>query len=653
VTRVLGWLPLAALSLLAAGCGGAARGGGVVAAPGPGRAVATRAPASNILRQDYVGSPVCEPCHAEIYAAWQRSPMHEMTRLPEQARLRAPFDGAEFHFKDDSARFEQEGGARFMRVSSAEHGPHRYRITKVIGGRYREDYAGVEVPLEAGAGSGADAGGGAAGGQPRAAPAAALVLPVSFMFETGTFRLKGYSVMVRERPGLRAGGVWNQTCVFCHNTNPYFDSTLGELFGAGAPGYQGEVVDHLLPAERRFTFAVTDQAALGEALRGELRFLGAPPPEAAAGPNAPRELLRASMRALRERLTPRHFVELGIGCESCHGGSREHVKNDHVLPDFQPRSPFLEARAPAGAAPPTRAEWINRTCARCHQVLFSRYPFTWEGGLRRGSSMGGSAITSGEARDFLLGGCARRMSCTTCHDPHAEDRPDKLARLQTVAGNGVCTGCHAQYGGTEALRRHAHHDPAGAGAACIGCHMPRKNMGLGYALTRYHRIGSPTDRARVEQDRPLECALCHADKSVGDLVADMERLWGKRYDRGALARLYGGDLGVNALIATVEHGKAHEQAAAIGVLGEQRVRAALPAVARELSNPFPLVRYYAKRALDAIGPPCAVDLDRATPEIEAAARRCVAGLGPPAALPNPRTPPAGSHSRIDDDDDQD
>ena len=65
--------------------------------------------------------------------------------------------------------------------------------------------------------------------------------------------------------------------------------------------------------------------------------------------------------------------------------------------------------------------------------------------------------------------------------------------------------------------------------------MPKKNMGLDYALTRYHRIGSPTDPARVERDRPLECALCHADKSVDALVGTMEPWWGKRYDREALA----------------------------------------------------------------------------------------------------------------------
>ena len=48
--------------------------------------------------------------------------------------------------------------------------------------------------------------------------------------------------------------------------------------------------------------------------------------------------------------------------------------------------------------------------------------------------------------------------------------------------------------------------------------MPQKNLGLGYNLTRYHRIGSPTEKARVEGDRPLECALCHADKTVEELT---------------------------------------------------------------------------------------------------------------------------------------
>ena len=588
------------------------RSGGVVAATGAGAGAHIR---SNILRGDYAGSDSCAGCHAEIHAAWRGSPMHLMTRVPAGVGIHAPFGGGNvgdapstFRFKDDTARLVERDGARFVELTSAQYGDHRYRVTRVIGGRYREDFAGIEE----------------GGADPRE-----LLLPVSYVFETRSFRLKGYSVLVSERPGLRAGGVWSETCVFCHNTVPYFDALWGELAGPGAPSYQGSVVDRLLPRERRWRFEVDPGAdgerALRDAVAQEVIAVGGTPPRAG---DDRRAALGHGIRELKARFGGRNFVEIGIGCEACHGGSREHVAEPRVHPDFAPRSAFLQARPEAGGEM-TRAEQVNRVCARCHQVLFSRYPFTWEGETRRGGKPGGSSITSGEARDFLLGGCARQMSCATCHDPHAEDRREDLDRLATSAGNAVCVRCHPQYAPAPALAAHAHHDPAGAGASCIACHMPKKNMGLGYALTRYHRIGLPDDPARVERDRPIECALCHVDKTVAELVDKMESWWGRKYDRAALANLYG-TLEARPLPATLMRGKAHEQAVAIAVLGDARRTETLPAVARQLANPFPLVRYYARRAVDALAPrPCPVDLERATPEIIAAVRACI-----PAAFPD-------------------
>ena len=539
--------------------------------------------------------------------------MHRMTRLPDgdpatplsEGGIRAPFDGRTFRFKGDEARMEQANGARFVRLRSAasKDTDRLYRVTKVIGGRVREDFAGVEVASTA-----------------PAAPIigdarAELILPVSYVFATQSFRLKGYSVMVGERPGLRAGGVWNQTCIFCHNTVPYFDDLWGALHGPGAPSYQGEVVDRVLPEARRLRYSATDPGALLRALSDEVRVLAG---DGAArgvlsgdGPDAPRAALASAMREARARFEPRHFIELGIGCEACHGGSRAHADDPRLLPTFEPRAPFLAATAAdGGPSRPSAAEWQNRACARCHQVLFSRYARTWEGGSRRSASdAGGSHITSGEARDFLLGGCAQAMTCSTCHDPHGGGTPERLARLATPAGNGVCTGCHRELGTPSALRAHAHHDPAGAAGSCVACHMPRKNMGLGYTLTRYHRIGSPTDAPRVERDRPLECALCHANKTVAAVLDDIGRLWGKRYDRTAVARLYG-SLEANVLTATIERGWAHEQAAAMGSAGEQRWRPAAAAVARQATvNAYPLVRYTATAALAAIeGRPLPADI---------------------------------------------
>ena len=269
--------------------------------------------------------------------------MHLMTRVPETARVRAPFhEGAVFRFKDDTAHLSERNGTRFVRLSSPGAADHVYRVTRIIGGRVREDYAGVEVASESAAAS--------AIAVPGRAPDAELLLPISYVFEPPGFRLKGYSVLVGERPGLRAGGIWNETCIFCHNTTPYFDSTWGQLHGRGAPSYQGEVVDRLLPADRRWQFELAQgsqgEASLLRAVDEELSAVGGEPVAAQASGDRRLAMSRA-IAELRRNFSARHLVEVGIGCEACHGGSREHVNNQRVLPDFAPRSAFLTSRPEA------------------------------------------------------------------------------------------------------------------------------------------------------------------------------------------------------------------------------------------------------------------------------------------------------------------
>jgi predicted CXXCH cytochrome family protein len=422
-----------------------------------------------------------------------------------------------------------------------------------------------------------------------------MVLPVSFVYATRALRYKGYSVMVHERSTLRAGPVWSRTCIFCHNTVPELDRLLGALAGPGARGYQGEQVDRWLPPERRAHARVVDPGPFSRVARDEIARLGGVAP---GDEGDVRGVARRTIDVVRSGFDGAALIEEGIGCEACHNGSAEHARDPAVLPSFVPTAPWLDP----GLARPGRAQAIDRACARCHQVLFSRYPYTWEGG-RRDATAGGSHISSGEGRDFLLGGCTSALSCTTCHDPHGGDEPGAMRAMATPAGNARCTtGCHADLGDRERLRAHAHHDPAGAGGACLACHMPRKNMGLDGQLTRYHRIGSPTDPARVLGDRPLECALCHAGASVEHLVDAMEAWWPERYPRQRLQELYG-SLDARVMRATLERGKAHEQVVAMATLAEAHAVDAAPLIARQLTSEYPLVREWARRALGTLGVP--------------------------------------------------
>ena len=108
---------------------------------------------------------------------------------------------------------------------------------------------------------------------------------------------------------------------------------------------------------------------------------------------------------------------------------------------------------------------------------------------------------------------------------------------------------------------------------------------------------------------------------MGSLLDDIARLWGKRYDPDALARLYG-TLDANVLIATIERGYAHEQATAIGAAGEQRFQPAAAAIARAIDgSPYPLVGYYARAARAAIsGRPGISELDGAPTDFSGPSR---------------------------------
>ena len=279
---------------------------------------------------------------------------------------------------------------------------------------------------------------------------------------------------------------------------------------------------------------VTDAAALHRAVADELRLLGArgsgeDPADLVEGD--PRALRRLAPRRGRHRLrvvprrqrrarqAQRHqaVVRAAFALSARHGARRRSRQRARASPSTA--SARAATRCCSRATPgPGRAHARARRTAGRQQHQHRRGARLPPRRLRRRRWRAATATirTRPDApRTRRARGARRRRSA--CAATPSSPAPRRSARTRTT------------------IR-------AGAGGRCLGCHMPKKNLSLDNRLGRYHRIASPTETAKVEGDRPLECALCHADKSVESLVATMEAWWHKSYDRARLRALYGADL---------------------------------------------------------------------------------------------------------------
>ena len=268
-------------------------------------------------------------------------------------------------------------------------------------------------------------------------------------------------------------------------------------------------------------------------------------------------------------------AELGIACEACHGPGAEHVRvNADPL-----RRYALHRSAPAGdpsIVNPARLS-PNRSadlCGRCHgqrmtddlaAVMTHGDPFVpgddlalYSAPLWRDTSLRGQAgvfaarfwdddtprLTAYEYQGLLQSRCAQRgaLTCIGCHGMH-EGNP--RGQIRPVArGDGACTSCHAHLTGPAEIARHTRHNPAGPGARCVSCHMPRIVYGVLDAHPS-HRIEIPDPARAIAARRPDACTLCHVDESRAWAVNARARLWPASTDAAATSAPSGASVGAS------------------------------------------------------------------------------------------------------------
>jgi predicted CXXCH cytochrome family protein len=246
-----------------------------------------------------------------------------------------------------------------------------------------------------------------------------------------------------------------------------------------------------------------------------------------------------------------HWVELGVGCEACHGPGSLHVDwadaraagkqaeaaNKGLLARLDERAGVTWKRSPerdtaTRSAPRTDQREIE-VCAQCHArrapiaagytagarfldyylpALLEPGVYHVDGQQRAEVYIWGSFLQS---RMYAAG-----VTCSDCHEPHS-------ARLR-AQGNALCGQCHdaAKFDTTP----HHHHANGSAGAQCVNCHMPT-NTYMQIDPRRDHGLRPPRPDLSVATGVPNACNGCHRNRDARWAAARVKALWGDNPDR--------------------------------------------------------------------------------------------------------------------------
>ena len=216
------------------------------------------------------------------------------------------------------------------------------------------------------------------------------------------------------------------------------------------------------------------------------------------------------------------FQELAIGCENCHGPGGVHAASGGAR-----RSIVNPARLS-----PRLAEQI---CMYCHQGGDTRVlqpgkdyadfrPGTWLGDtlaiFKIASQRGDEDLLehhSAMEASKCFRGSGGKLSCFTCHDPHAQP-----ARAEAAAWyRAKCLTCHS-----EASCKAPHQARAERANDCTACHMPKRDVTMisHSELTNHRIIAYAGEPFRAPAAEP-EGALIYVNRPAGGGKLPRMTLW--------------------------------------------------------------------------------------------------------------------------------
>lgn len=470
---------------------------------------------SNVRHADYAGSQNCQECHAEKYRDWTSHAHRWMNAMAEPETVKGDFTGKKsIRYQGGVGTFFREENEYRMRTERSDR-TRTYHVTRTIGSRFYQYYVGklIESSQQ----------------EPADLRNVEHVLPFGYWIDEEEWVP---TVHIFREPETEHTAVdsfvgerivnYDLGCSRCHTTWPYGDWMITSS------------------GNQRLSFYSPRNVTI-EARR----YIESEHPDLVTSRNSDSpgtvDEYAALVKQIEAQPYEQHRLELGITCEACHNGSKEHAANSTrtnttVLPYFFPVHPLIHSEAKDFPSLVKKSDGnVNMICGRCHsggRPVYANGIHTWN---------------STEFADGVQGFCYKRktgshadsptLTCVHCHDPHESNGPKWKRTPQQ--DDQSCIECHQQFSTAKAIEAHTHHAPDSAGSHCMDCHMPKINEGL-QDMVRTHRIFNPTDPAMIEANQPNACNLCHLDKPIDWTIKHLREWYGEqhRYAESKIFRNY-------------------------------------------------------------------------------------------------------------------